>query len=82
MVEFCREGATGHGCLPNHRARADTDCNHLAGPRVFHLLSAIVLAAELRRGADHVLVAWVKHSAARIFTLTYEIHDVARPPER
>ncbi len=60
-------------------ARADTDCNHIAGPRVFHLLSAIVLAAKRRLGAEHVLVAWVNHSAALIFTLTYEIHNVARP---
>jgi hypothetical protein len=66
--------------FPNHRARADTDCNHLAGPGVFHLLSAIVLAAKRRLGTDHVLVAWVNHAAALIFTLTYEIHDVARPP--
>lgn len=49
-------------------ARADTDCNHLAGPRVFHLLRAIVLA-DKPLGADHVLVAWVNHSAALIFTL-------------
>jgi hypothetical protein len=49
-------------------ARADTDCNHLADPRVFHLLSAIVLAAKQRLVADHVLVAGVNHSAALIFT--------------
>ena len=39
--------------------RADTDCNHLAGPRVLHLPSAIVLTTKWRLGADHVLVAWV-----------------------
>jgi hypothetical protein len=63
----------------DHRDSANTDCNHLAAPRVFYLLSAIVPRCQARPGA---ITCWsrVNRGVGLVFTLTAdcEIHDVAR----